>query len=132
MRVYQELATAVAARTNCINSNNTEWRDHWEDRIIKIVKDRMPSGSGVDCGTEFDLEESNDKKLVLHCSFHHMNDGGYYDGWTGHTITVTPGWSGPDIKISGRNRNDIKDYLGDLFHEALNAEYAPEKARNDG
>jgi len=48
-----------------------------------------------------------------------MNENGYYDGWTSHTVTVTPGWNGPELRITGRDRNQIKDYLYDTFHYAL-------------
>jgi hypothetical protein len=51
-----------------------------------------------------------------------MNDAGYYDGWTDHIVIVSPSFDGIDIKISGRNRNDIKDYLHDVFHAALTEE----------
>jgi hypothetical protein len=49
-----------------------------------------------------------------------MTEGGMYDGWTEHTVVVTPSLAfGINIRITGRNRNDIKDYLHDVFHEAL-------------
>lgn len=44
-----------------------------------------------------------------------MNECGYYDGWTAHTITVTPSFSGFNLLISGRDRNDIKAYIRDTF-----------------
>jgi hypothetical protein len=52
-----------------------------------------------------------------------MDDVGYYDGWTEHTLTVRPSLAfGIDLKFSGRNRNQIKDYLHEVFHEALTHE----------
>ena len=48
-----------------------------------------------------------------------MDDAGFYDGWTGHTITITPSFSGINLRISGPNRNDIKDYLYETFDYAL-------------
>jgi len=51
-----------------------------------------------------------------------MNDGGMYDGWTEHTVSITPAFAGINVSVSGRNRNDIKDYLGDTFQCALTAE----------
>lgn len=80
----------------------------------------MPSGSGIDSGTKLDYGRSTPDKLVFTMSFHHMNDSGMYDGWTDHSITVKPSLVyGIEIGISGRNRNDIKDYLGDTYHAAL-------------
>jgi hypothetical protein len=51
-----------------------------------------------------------------------MNDTGYYDGWTEHTVTVTPSFSGINIRVSGRNRNDIKDYIHETFSYALRSD----------
>ena len=49
-----------------------------------------------------------------------MNENGYYDGWTEHTVTVTPALSGEfHLRISGRNRNDIKDMIHESFDHLL-------------
>ena len=45
-----------------------------------------------------------------------------YDGWTEHTVTVTPSFSGFNMRISGRNRNDIKDHMHETFYSALHTE----------
>ena len=90
-----------------------------EDTISKIMQG-APSGSGIDSGTK--LLISNRKKLVFQADYHHMNDGGYYDGWTEHKITVTPAFSGFDLRISGRDRNQIKDYLYEVFDCWLSSE----------
>jgi hypothetical protein len=50
-----------------------------------------------------------------------MSDG-YYDGWTDHTVKVYPDWSGVRLNITGRNRNDIKDYLYETWDYALSQE----------
>lgn len=123
MKIYQAIATALAAKLNCETSGNEEWRSIWADRIRTICSDQMPSGSGVDTGTEFDWDESKPERLVFIASCHHMTEIGYYDGWTDHQIIVTPSLLfGYSIRVTGRNRNDIKDYLGDLFHAALGEE----------
>ncbi len=119
-KVYQEIASAVSARLNCIASNNIEWQHKHEEKILNLVKNYMPSGSGVDNGTRIDFSNINPKRIVFYADFHHMNDNGYYSGWTEHTIIVTPSFDGFDLRITGRDRNDIKEYLGDLFHHALN------------
>lgn len=49
-----------------------------------------------------------------------MNDGGFYDGWTEHTVTVTPALHGDfHLRISGRNRNDIKEMMYQDFDYKL-------------
>ena len=80
----------------------------------------MPSGSGIDSGTKLDFDRSKPNRLVFTAPYHHMNDDGMYDGWTDHDIIVTPDLGfGFDLRITGRDRNQIKDYLGDTFAEAL-------------
>jgi len=124
--IISTLSTAIAARKNCAGSNNgtfnsdgkQEWFEKWTERIKELV-DMLPSGSGIDNGTEIDLNASHADKIVLYTAFHHMNDGGYYDGWTEHTITVTPAFSGISLRISGRDRNQIKDYLYETYDYAL-------------
>ena len=121
-KLYQRLASLISARLNCMKSGNAVWEANHTDDIHKLIRDRMPSGSGIDNGTKIDLDSCSDKKIVLVCDYHHMNDGGYYDGWTTHDVIITPCFDGIDIKITGSNRNDIKEYLGDTYHYALTCE----------
>lgn len=114
-----EIANLCQARHNCIERGNTEWQSKHVQRLAEIEKALLPSGSGIDSGTKIDYEASNQDKVVLNASFHHMNDGGYYDGWTEHVITVTPAFSGVNIRISGRDRNEIKDYLHEVYSLCL-------------
>lgn len=122
MKLYQKIASVNEARKNCERNGNTEWLDRWA-KTLENIEAELPSGSGFDSGTEFDMERSNARKLVFHTSYHHMDDGGCYDGWTDHAITIVPTFDGFDMKISGRNRNDIKKYIGDVFHETLDREW---------
>lgn len=121
--IYKILASLVQARINCIESNNTEWIDTHEETIEKIIKKYAPHGSGFDNGTTLDYKKSTGEKLVFNTSYHHMNDNGMYDGWTEHIITVSPSLAfNFNLKISGRNRNDIKEYIHDIFHDFLTME----------
>lgn len=86
---------------------------------IRNEVNKLPSGSGLDTGVKLDLDRSSAEKLVFDTEFHHLNENGYYDGWTQHTVTVTPSFDGFNLKISGRDRNGIKDYLYDLFSECF-------------
>lgn len=118
--VYKQLATLVQARRNCLATNNTEWFEKHTELIRLLIRDFMPSGSGWDHGTTLDLDKSHGDKLVFGGAYHHMNDAGYYDGWTQHHVTVKPSLQfGYCIRIDGSNRNDIKDYLVDTFAQAL-------------
>jgi hypothetical protein len=125
-KLYQVLAQKFQARVNCEKSGNMDWFDRHEDAIRKLF-DQLPHGSGIDSAYEIDWTTSNGEKIVFSFSFHHMNENGYYDGWTDHTVTVTGSLQfGFNLKISGRNRNDIKDYLYDVFNEAFNREVEAE------
>lgn len=118
------LANALVARENCHAKGNTEWFDKWT-AAIHSIEDDLPSGSGIDRGTKVDLDLSDGRKMiVLDLSYHHMNEGGMYDGWTEHRCTITPDLlHGFTIKFSGPNRNDIKEYLHDVYQTALSADY---------
>lgn len=100
------------------NNPNAQWSDIASARLDQLV-DMLPSGSGIDNGTE--LISADATKIVLSAGFHHMSEHGYYDGWTEHRITIRPTFSGLDVTISGRNRNDIKEYLHEVYHQALSA-----------
>jgi hypothetical protein len=122
--LYSELASTVAARKNCLsasaNDSQREWADKHEDTIERLVKQFMPRGSGFDSGTKIDLDRSHASKLVFETAFHHMDENGFYDGWTEHTVTVTPAFVGDfDIRISGQNRNDIKEMMYQDFEYSL-------------
>lgn len=122
---YEMFATAACAYRNCVKSNNTEWRDKWEARADDLTGEVMPSGGGFDNGTTFDIEASDANKLVFHTAFHHMNEMGFYDGWTEHRVTVKPSFiHGFDICLSGQgsgiNKNNVKGYIAEVFSYALN------------
>lgn len=120
--LYKHLATVVQARLNCQCSMSThaEWFEKHTEQIRLLIRDFMPSGSGWDHGTTLDLDKSHGDKLVFGGAYHHMDDAGYYDGWTQHHVTVMPSLQfGYHIRISGPNRNDIKEYLVDTFAYAL-------------
>lgn len=122
MKTFKYLARACGARLRCQASNNQAWFDKWTQQIESALES-FPHGSGFDNGTHIDLDRSNDDCLRFITSFHHMNEGGMYDGWTEHTVTVTPSL-GLDfhVKVSGPNRNDIKDYIAECFQSCLNEE----------
>ena len=53
---------------------------------------------------------------MISTSFHHMDEWGGYDGWTDHDIFISASFIDPEItSISGRDRNDIKDYIAQLI-----------------
>lgn len=122
-KLYEALAMMCDARTNCHELGNTDWFETWTERAEALVKEHMPSGSGFDSGTTLDLDESSGAKLVFNTSFHHMDQHGGYDGWTEHQVIVSPSLThGFTIRVSGRNKNEIKDHISESFGAALNLE----------
>jgi hypothetical protein len=119
------IAQALVARANCQKSGNGEWLNKWESALETMARDFLPHGSGFDSGTKIDLDRSNGRSwIIFTTAFHHMNEGGYYDGWTHHEVKVTPCLhSGFDVRVSGKDRNEIKDYIAETFSHALEAEY---------
>jgi hypothetical protein len=121
--LYRELARLLQAQANCRKAGNAEWLDKHGESIRRLVYSFMPSGSGIDGGTTLDLDASKPSRLVFTMSFHHMNEVGMYDGWTHHTLIVTPSLvSGIDLRITGRDRNRVKEYLYEVYHHALTQE----------
>lgn len=118
--LYQVLSQSIQAWQNCQLHGNTEWFQRHEDKIAELVKEHMPSGSGFDSGTTLDLNLSHQNLLVFRTSYHHMNPHGFYDGWTDHIVRVRPDLQHQiNLAITGRDRNQIKDYIHDVFHTAL-------------
>lgn len=111
----RDLAGIFNAYQNCIKSNNTEWKDKHEAKIETMLE-ALPHGSGIDNGVKFDSQRSTPEKLIFTLGFHHMDENGYYDGWTEHELIVTPSlYFGYYMRITGRDRNEIKSYLRDVF-----------------
>jgi hypothetical protein len=122
-KLFTRFAQLAQQYHNCAKSNNSTWQDKARETAETLCKDYMPSGSGIDSGTEFDIDASNENKLVFKTSFHHMNDGGFYDGWTVHQITVRANMAqGYSLGVSGRDRNQIKEYLHEVYSSALSDE----------
>lgn len=109
------LASKFNAWQFCKKKQNHGWEQKHEEAIEEMLK-ALPQGSGIDSGVKFLWDKSTPEKLIFNFGFHHMDENGYYNGWTDHTLTITPSLQfGYEIKISGRNRNQIKEYLHELF-----------------
>ena len=122
--VVHAFVDALQAMRRCEKSGNAEWRQRWLDYLAKLQAD-LPHGSGLDGKVEFILDKCNSRRVVIFAEFHHMDSNGYYDGWTDHEIIVTATHCGTHIRVTGRDRNGIKDYLAELFYDAL-TQPAPE------
>ena len=119
-KVYARLARLFDAYLRNIETGNLEWRDKHEEQINEICENYLPHGSGFDSGTTFDYDRSKPNRLVLNTSYHHMDENGYYCDWSDHTVTIRASLAfGFDLAISGRDRNNFKEYATELFDSML-------------
>jgi len=117
--LYRLIARAGDALRHATNNGNEEWQQAWQE-LLEKCEELLPSGSGFDAGTE--IEYAGSDKIVLRTAYHHMIDG-YYDGWTEHTVTVIPSLAhGFDIRVGGRDRNNVKEYIAEVFVDVLRQE----------
>ena len=138
--LYRALAQALEAVDNCgqaldkailnkdrdAEDNYRSWYQKHRDRIDRLVKKHMPSGSGFNNGTTMDQVHSDPDRLCFHTSFHHMNDVGFYAEWTQHDVVVTPSLADHiHLKTWGRDRGGIKDFIYEVFREALTTPVDP-------
>lgn len=109
-----------------------EMKSHVEDVLLDLCKEHLPSGSGFDAGTTLETARCEvagrpfPGRLLFETSFHHMEDG-FYSGWTEHQILAVPTFDGFELKVSGKDRDGIKEYIAEVFHNALmtDVEYEP-------
>jgi hypothetical protein len=102
----------------------------YECDLDALVKQWMPRGSGIDCGTQLDIVKSTGTKLVFTFDYHHMDQHGYYCGWSNHKLIVTPAFEDFTMKIIGQHPSKERhqttyfhDYLYDTFNYALQSRY---------
>lgn len=111
------IARLIQAHEHCLKSEDKVCEFHINE--LAKLQSLLPNGSGIDEGCKIVIEKSSFNKVVISFGFHHMNEGGYYDGWTNHELIVKPEFDGISLRITGKNRNQIKDYLYDLFDYTL-------------
>ena len=119
MKIYQRLAQLVQ---RALRHEEDFSGENLREELSCFVYDYLPSGSGLDRDVEVDLDRCTDNKIVLDVAYHHMDKHGYYVKWTSHSIILTPDWNDINIKVTGRDHNFIKDYLADIFYQALTEE----------
>ena len=122
-KLYQAIAGRIQARENCIRSLNASWERSHKDAADAMARNALPSGSGFYMGTKIDWEKSNSERIVFSVSFHHTDVYRGYDGWTDHSVIVTASLTSDfNIRVTGRDRNDIKEYITETFLHALDVD----------
>lgn len=123
MPLYKVFARTLLALKNCEKNGNKEWVDKHREKLEELAQEYMPSGSGFDAGTKFYIYISSPNHLIFHTSFHHMDEHGFYTGWTKHQVYVKPSLAyGFDLEVIGENLNDIHEYIHEVFAECLRKE----------
>lgn len=121
--VVQRAASLILAIQNCQKpgfNGHPDYPAKHVEALEELARDYLPSGSGFDSGCTFDIDASRADCLVIHTSFHHMDENGYYCGWSDHVIRVRAHLAfGSTVSVSGRNVRDIKDYIADTFDSAM-------------
>lgn len=122
LEFYTQVARTLQALKDCQNpkDDNDDCVYDWEtklDAILqKLINENLPSGSGFDAGVWLLEKETTPERLVFQADFHHINNSRWGNGWTCHKIIITPSLQfGFNVKVTGRNRNGIKDYITEVF-----------------
>ena len=92
--------------------------------VQNIIRHDAPSGSGIDYEYKkirISRYHHGEKKILFENSYHYMNENGFYDGIFPFTVIINKN-SDVIVKFhvnsAGRyrvNKNDIKNYLEELF-----------------
>lgn len=95
-----------------------DYKQPHEDAIEAYLQ-LLPYGSGIDAGWTFDWTKSSAYSLHFAFEYHHMEDGSY-TGWTKHQLIISPCMEqGYKLRITGKNKSGVKEYLYDLISECF-------------
>lgn len=110
-------------------AKNCEWlktvNDSYIDQCnsqIDHYESMLPYGSGFDSGCFIDRDNSGKEGVIINFDFHHLNENGYYEGWTKHKAIIKPSLIGFELKVYGEDKDGIIEYLSDTFNDVLTSE----------
>ena len=109
MKLYQKIARVMSQK------NSLKWED------LKLLNELLPNGNLIrrEGGTMI-LLKSTETKIVIDTAYWHYETS----RWTEHQVVITPNFEGGiNIRITGKNEDNIKEYLHEIFREALMKEY---------
>lgn len=119
MKIYQAI---IANSITVDQAASTKQRLEQAKAMIKKIEKMLPHGSGFDSGTK--IIDATSQRIIFETAFHHMDDNGYYCGWTEHRVTVKADLLyGYIVRVSGVNKRGIKEYIQDVFCEILDQEF---------
>ena len=115
MKLYQKIARVASQK----NSPQKE-------KELTLLQELLPNGNGIRRQLKCVISlKSTKERIVIDTSYCHSNYSDERSRWTEHQVVITPSFEGEiGIRIAGKNVNNLKKYLDDVFREALMKEYA--------
>lgn len=125
-RIADELVNLVTSNALHLARDEKRAQEIFQEALGNIctMEEHLPSGSGFDAGCSIDIKNADMNKIVIRCDFHHMNENGYYCGWSKNVATVTPSFLADfiiDVKcdFSEMDEEDRPCQFEDYIYEAL-------------
>lgn len=121
--IYAAMAEAITAYQNCVAKGNELWANRWLDRL-KQLENLLPVGSGsgffdVHLFALYRFKE----EIRIDLSYLFTDEHGVYDGYRDYQVVIKPSlFLGVKLTVKGRDRNDIKTYIRDVYYQALTSE----------
>lgn len=116
--LYKHIAMKVQAYRNFMDTGNAAMADRYADEVYELIKRYMPSGSGINAGTEFDWR-STGNKLIFFFEYHHIKNERYTSVDIYHLFVTPSLMNGIDLRLTGCKDSDLADYLYQTFRTAL-------------
>jgi len=100
-------------------------REELQSEIKWVLNGMLPHGSGIDADWIISFKNKSNK-IYISNSYHHMNEDGYYDGWSDFTVIINLlgneyfklVFNGTESQRLAK-KYDIRDYLESYLSECL-------------
>jgi hypothetical protein len=115
MKLYQKIARVVSQENTAKKSKE-----------LALLQELLPNGNVIGL-QELNLStvrcvillKSTKKRIVIDTAYWHP----IIRQWTEHQIIITPSFEGEiNIRITGKNQYNVKEYLHDIFRDVLMTE----------
>lgn len=84
----------------------------------------LPRSNGLDAGVVFDWNRSKPNKFIFSFNYYYRDKRGDRSGWTRHQLIITAGYFNKFyMRITGRNKNKMKESLLTLFNEIFEVDH---------
>lgn len=114
-KLYTKISSLIDAIKRCEKTDNVDWKRKHNETLDNLIN-KLP----FDCKLD---DKSTSEKIIFNFSYHHMDSNGNYAGWEDYKVIVKPSLQfGINVRVVGKNINDIKDYFYDVFYTSLNEE----------